>query len=47
LDLLLARQVRIENKLAKQQLAEGALPMYDVSSSYYAGSESSLIMHWV
>ncbi len=45
LDWLLARQVRIENKLARQQLAEGALLMYDVSSSYYTGSESSLIKH--
>ncbi len=45
LDWLLARQVRIENKLAKQQLAEGALLMYDVSSSYYTGIESSLIKH--
>ena len=37
MDWLLARQRKIENKLAKQHLAEGSLVLYDVSSSYYEG----------
>lgn len=43
LDWLLERQVRIENKLAKQHLEEGTLVLYDVSSSYYTGRQSDLI----
>ena len=37
LDWLLARQKRIESKLAKVHLREGAPVLYDVSSSYYEG----------
>jgi transposase len=37
LDWLLSRQKRIENKLAKRHLAEGARVLYDVSSSSYFG----------
>jgi transposase len=37
LDWLLARQARIENKLAKRHLAPGAQVLYDVTSSYYEG----------
>src|ERR1700752_4172139 len=37
LDWLLARQERIEKKLAKRHLAEGCLVLYDVTSSYYEG----------
>ena len=37
LDWLLARQERIENKLAKRHLSEGARVLYDVSSSSYTG----------
>jgi len=37
LDWLLQRQQRIENKLAKRHLNEGARVLYDVSSSSYFG----------
>jgi transposase len=37
LDWLLARQKRIENKLAQRHLAEGDHVLYDVSSSSYTG----------
>lgn len=37
LDWLLARQGRIEKKLACRHLREGALALYDVSSSHYEG----------
>ena len=37
LDWLLARQVRIEKKLADRHLREGSLVLYDVTSSYYEG----------
>ena len=43
LDWLLARQKRMENKLAKKHLEEGTLVLYDVSSSYYTGRQSELI----
>ena len=43
LDWLLARQHRIEKKLAKKHLEEGTLVLYDVSSSYYTGRQSELI----
>jgi len=45
LDWLLARQTRIENKLAKKHLREGTLVLYDVSSSYYTGRQSALVRH--
>jgi len=44
LDWLLARQRRIEKKLAKKHLEEGTIVLYDVSSSYYTGRQSALIM---
>lgn len=45
LDWLLARQRRIEKKLAKKHLQDGTLVLYDVSSSYYTGRQSELIKH--
>jgi transposase len=44
MDWLLARQQRIEKKLAKKHLPEGTVVLYDVSSSYYTGRQSALIM---
>jgi transposase len=37
MDWLLARQERIEQKLAARHLTDGAVVLYDVSSSYYEG----------
>lgn len=37
MDWLLARQARVEKKLAARHLRDGALVLYDVSSSYYEG----------
>lgn len=37
LDWLLARQPRIERKLAKKHLSDGGMVFYDVTSSYYEG----------
>ena len=37
MDWLLVRQVSIENALAKRHLAEGALVLYDVTSTYFEG----------
>jgi hypothetical protein len=37
LDWLLARQARIETKLAARHLKDGALVLYDASTSYYEG----------
>jgi|688.fasta_scaffold222878_1 hypothetical protein len=42
MDWLLERQNRIENKLARKHLQGGSLVLFDVSSSYYTGSKSSL-----
>ncbi len=42
LDWLWARQQRIENKLAKRHLKEGATVLFDVSSSSYHGSKCPL-----
>jgi transposase len=42
LDWLLARQVRIESKLAARHLRPGAVVLYDVSSSYYEGRTCTL-----
>ncbi len=42
LDWLVARQSRIETKLAKQHLHDGTLVLYDVSSSYYTGRHANL-----
>ena len=37
MDWLLARQQRIEKRLARRHLSEGAYVLYDVTSSYYEG----------
>ena len=37
MDWLLARQSKIEKKLAKQHLCDGSLVLYDVSSTYFEG----------
>ena len=42
LDWLLARQKRIEKKLAARHLAGGDTVLYDVSSSYYEGRHCPL-----
>jgi hypothetical protein len=42
LDWLLARQGRIEERLARRQLADGELVLYDVSSSYFEGRSCPL-----
>jgi len=43
LDWLLARQTRIETKLAQRHLQDGTLVLYDVSSSYYTGHRAGLV----
>ncbi len=45
LDWLFERQPEIEKKLAKRHLTEGALVLYDVSSSYYEGHTCPLIAY--
>jgi hypothetical protein len=42
MDWLLARQGNIEKKLAQRYLTEGAVVLYDVSSSYYEGQTCPL-----
>lgn len=42
LDWLLARQAKIEKKLAARHLQEGSTVLYDVSSSYYEGHKCTL-----
>jgi len=42
MDWLLARQDRIEKKLAMRHLSEGSLVLYDVTSSYYEGRRCPL-----
>jgi transposase len=42
LDWLLARQRKIEKKLAERHLQEGSTVLYDVSSSYYEGRKCPL-----
>ncbi len=42
MDWLLARQRAIENKLARRHLGEGAMVLYDVTSSYYEGKTCPL-----
>jgi transposase len=42
MDWLLIRQAAIEKKLAKRHLSEGALVLYDVTSSYYEGKTCPL-----
>jgi transposase len=43
MDWLLARQSRIEKKLAARHLGEGSQVLYDVSSSYYEGHTCPLV----
>lgn len=45
LDWLLARQGRIEKKLAKRHLADGAVVLFDVSSSSYHGRTCPLAQY--
>ena len=45
LDWLLGRQGQIEKKLAHRHLGEGALVLYDVSSSYYEGRTCPLAQY--
>lgn len=45
MDLLLGRQEKIENKLAKRHLQAGSLVLYDVSSSYYEGKTCPLAQY--
>jgi transposase len=45
LDWLLARQKRIEKKLARRHLDEAGLVLYDVTSSYYEGRTCTLAKH--
>src|SRR3954451_23314363 len=42
MDWLLARQEAIEKKLAKRHLTDGAMVLYDVTSSYYEGKTCPL-----
>src|SRR3954470_14470548 len=42
MDWLLARQEAIEKKIARRHLAEGAMVLYDVTSSYYEGKTCPL-----
>ena len=42
MDWLLARQGRIQQKLAARHLAEGSLVLYDLSSSYFEGTTCPL-----
>jgi transposase len=42
MDWLLARQARIEDRLARRHLKEGELVLYDVSSSYFEGRTCGL-----
>jgi transposase len=42
MDWLLTRQKAIEKKLAKRHLSDGALVLYDVTSSYYEGKTCPL-----
>jgi len=45
MDWLLARQDRIEKKLAARHLSEGSLVLYDVTSSYYEGRSCPLAQY--
>ena len=42
MDWLVARQQRIEDRLARRHLADGELVLYDVSSSYFEGRACEL-----
>ena len=43
MDWLLARQARIENKLAGRHVSDGGQVLYDVSSSYFEGRSCPLV----
>ncbi|MGC9504023.1 IS1634 family transposase [Baaleninema sp.] len=45
LDWLLVRQESIENQLAQKHLSEGALVLYDVSSTYFEGETCPLAQY--
>jgi transposase len=45
MDWLLTRQEAIEKKLARRHLGDGALVLYDVTSSYYEGKTCPLARH--
>jgi len=45
MDWLLARQQRIENKLARRHLGEGSIVLYDISSSTYYGRSCPLAFY--
>jgi transposase len=45
MDWLLDRKKRIENKLARRHLSEGAQVLYDITSSYYEGRTCPLARH--
>lgn len=45
MDWLLARQNQIEKKLAARHLSDGAVILYDVSSSYYEGRKCPLAQY--
>ena len=42
MDWLLGRQEQIEEKLAKRHLSDGGMALYDLSSTYFEGSNCSL-----
>ena len=42
LDWLVEKQALIENELAKRHLTEGSLVLYDVSSTYFEGTQGPL-----
>jgi transposase len=45
MDWLLARQARVEAKLARRHLRDGALVLYDVTSTYFEGRTCPLARH--
>jgi transposase len=45
MDWLLTRKEKIEKKLAARHLSDGAIVLYDVSSSYYEGRKCSLAQY--
>jgi len=45
MDWLLSRKKQIEKKLAARHLSDGAIVLYDISSSYYEGKKCSLAQY--
>ena len=45
MDWLLSRQKQIEKKLAARHLSDGAIVLYDISSSYYEGKKCTLAQY--